>query len=103
MSKRWPRYLLVLVLTMVFLTFLASSCQKYNKGLVGMSMQKKPRTAFVFPTVGICGILVNASVDLALNGSNAEFGPWIKGALLDYIEEEESANGAESGDDHIPE
>ncbi len=62
-------------------------------------MRERPQTSFNFPTVAICGVVENATLDAVFHPEAAKFEPWILGASQDYVEDQNNANIIPSGDD----
>ncbi len=87
-GRKWLRYTLVAMLTIAFTTFLFLSWEKYDSRLMAVSMRERPQTSFVFPTVAICGVISNATLDAVFHPEAAKFEPWILGASQDYVAEE---------------
>ncbi len=98
--------MLVVMLTIAFMTFLFISWEKYDSGLMAVSMRERPQTSFIFPTVAICGVIPNGSLDAVFHAEAAKFEPWILGAKQDYIVEGQDVddnNQATKDDERIPE
>ena len=49
------RFFAVLLLSVLFLSYLANSVSKFSSGDTGVAVQVLTRTRFNFPVVGVCG------------------------------------------------